>query len=236
MSSFSRDIWDTDSISMSTGNEMYSVSSSLFDSPYREAELGDITPTSRRTASFGQDSPTYSRKLDVESAELPENTNSSIYDDLSFYRSQESQEAQQPFDYKSDEQIWYPPKPEVEEDDMETGLVDEDDETSEPGKSFRPTSFGDGAHGIKEKNNEVHKDVLKNAVQGHFRALVAQLMTEEGVSFRIEDDQEKWVQIVSSLAWQAASFVNPDTSKGGSMDPSDYLKVKCILSGSPSDR
>ncbi|XP_020114885.1 putative 1-phosphatidylinositol-3-phosphate 5-kinase FAB1C [Ananas comosus] len=235
VSSFSRDIWDTDSISMSTGNEMYSVSSSLFDSPYREAELGDITPTSRRTASFGQDSPTYSRKLDVESAELPENTNSSIYDDLSFYRSQESQEAQQPFDYKSDEQIWYPPKPEVEEDDMETGLVDEDDETSEPGKSFRPTSFGDGAHGIKEKNNEVHKDVLKNAVQGHFRALVAQLMTEEGVSFRIEDDQEKWVQIVSSLAWQAASFVNPDTSKGGSMDPSDYLKVKCILSGSPSD-
>jgi 1-phosphatidylinositol-3-phosphate 5-kinase len=35
--------------------------------------------------------------------------------------------------------------------------------------------------------------------------------------------QQKWLDIVSTLTWQAASYVRPDTKKGGSMDPIDYV-------------
>jgi 1-phosphatidylinositol-3-phosphate 5-kinase len=48
--------------------------------------------------------------------------------------------------------------------------------------------------------------------------------------------QQKWLDIVSTLTWQAASYVRPDTKKGGSMDPTDYVKVQCIASGDPRDR
>lgn len=30
--------------------------------------------------------------------------------------------------------------------------------------------------------------------------------------------------------------MKPDTSSGGSMDPVDYVKVKCVASGNPSER
>jgi 1-phosphatidylinositol-3-phosphate 5-kinase len=72
---------------------------------------------------------------------------------------------------------------------------------------------------------------LRNALHGHFRALVSQLLQGHGV-----DLVDRWSDIVSSLAWQAATFVRPDTSKGGSMDPTSYVKVKCVASGNPNNR
>jgi len=47
---------------------------------------------------------------------------------------------------------------------------------------------------------------------------------------------QKWLDIVSTLTWHAASYVRPDTKKGGNMDPTDYVKVKCIASGDTRDR
>ena len=47
---------------------------------------------------------------------------------------------------------------------------------------------------------------------------------------------QKWLDIVSTSTWHAASYVRPDTKKGGSMDPTDYVKVQCIASGDPRDR
>ncbi|XP_023632730.1 putative 1-phosphatidylinositol-3-phosphate 5-kinase FAB1C [Capsella rubella] len=40
----------------------------------------------------------------------------------------------------------------------------------------------------------------------------------------------KWLDTVTSFAWQAAKFLKPDTSQG-SMDPSVYVKIKCLSSG-----
>ncbi|KAA8532581.1 hypothetical protein F0562_032603 [Nyssa sinensis] len=87
----------------------------------------------------------------------------------------------------------------------------------------------------KEKQNEAHKEPLKAVVQRHFRALVSQLLQGEGVKVGKENSTEDWLDIVTSVAWQAANFVKPDTSQGGSMDPVDYIKVKCIASGCPSE-
>jgi hypothetical protein len=41
---------------------------------------------------------------------------------------------------------------------------------------------------------------------------------------------------VSSLTWQAARYVRPDTKKGDNMDRTNYVEVKCIASEDPRDR
>jgi 1-phosphatidylinositol-3-phosphate 5-kinase len=84
---------------------------------------------------------------------------------------------------------------------------------------------------MKGKHSISHKEFLRSALHGHFRALVSQLLLGHGI-----DPVDGWPDIVASLAWQAATFVRPDTSKGGSMDPTDYVKVKCVASGNPNDR
>jgi len=131
--------------------------------------------------------------------------------------------------------IWCPPPPEDERDDVESrifGFDDDDDDAF-----LEPSCFGDnkiasgcGAFGGSQQGG-VQNDLLK-----HFRALVAQLLKAEGISFSSDDNSKSWLEIVSSLAWQAANYVKPDTKKGGSMDPGDYVKIKCIASGNPTDR
>ncbi|KAG0543648.1 hypothetical protein BDA96_02G207200 [Sorghum bicolor] len=130
--------------------------------------------------------------------------------------------------------IWCPPPPEDERDDVESrifGFDDDDDDAF-----LEPSCFGDnkvasecGAFGGSQQGG-VQNDLLK-----HFRALVAQLLKAEGISFSSDDNSKSWLEIVSSLAWQAANYVKPDTKKGGSMDPGDYVKIKCIASGNPTD-
>ncbi|KAJ1377876.1 GroEL-like apical domain superfamily, partial [Sesbania bispinosa] len=103
------------------------------------------------------------------------------------------------------------------------------------GAMFSSSSSLSNIFPAKEKHNEGNKEPLKAVIQGHFRALVSQLLQGEGIKVGPENDSEDWLDIVSTVAWQAANFVRPDTSKGGSMDPGDYVKVKCIASGSPSE-
>ncbi|KAJ6324359.1 hypothetical protein OIU76_011626 [Salix suchowensis] len=100
---------------------------------------------------------------------------------------------------------------------------------------FLPSSSLSSMFPSKEKQNEINKDPLKAVIQGHFRALVAQLLQSEGIKASKEVTNEEWLDIVTTIAWHAATFVKPDTSRGGSMDPVDYVKVKCIASGNPRD-
>ncbi|KAK8483398.1 hypothetical protein V6N11_029092 [Hibiscus sabdariffa] len=62
---------------------------------------------------------------------------------------------------------------------------------------------------------------------------MSQLLLGEGIKF--EDNAGGWLDIGTAIAWQAATFVKPDTSRGGSMDPGHHVKVKCIASGTPSE-
>nr|GEZ41146.1 1-phosphatidylinositol-3-phosphate 5-kinase FAB1B-like [Tanacetum cinerariifolium] len=78
--------------------------------------------------------------------------------------------------------------------------------------------------------NEEHKKAMKTVVNGHFRALVSQLLQVENL-----DDTDNWLEIITLLSWEAASLLKPDTSKGGGMDPGGYVKIKCLASGRPSD-
>ncbi|XP_008801162.2 putative 1-phosphatidylinositol-3-phosphate 5-kinase FAB1C [Phoenix dactylifera] len=241
LSEFSPDVSDIDAISTGSGNEICgfkSITSSPLDSPSRTVEKGDVSPMSRKIGLFDQDSLGYLRKPGGESEVFLEHGSDCTYDNLSVYQNQESQKAQQPLDFANNLRIWCPPPPEDEGDDMETGVFecdDDDDEVGDSGKLFSSCSFSSDVFRIKEKSNEVQKELLRNAVRGHFRALISQLLKGEGVHVGNENGGEGWLEVVSSLAWQAANFVKPDTSKGGSMDPGNYVKVKCIASGRPMD-
>ncbi|KAA8541583.1 hypothetical protein F0562_022735 [Nyssa sinensis] len=72
---------------------------------------------------------------------------------------------------------------------------------------------------------------MKTVVDGHFRALVAQLLQVDNLLMGEEDDKESWLEIITFLSWEAATLLKPDMSKGGGMDPGGYVKVKCIASG-----
>ncbi|XP_057981943.1 1-phosphatidylinositol-3-phosphate 5-kinase FAB1B [Malania oleifera] len=140
----------------------------------------------------------------------------------------------EPVDFENNGILWLPPEPEDEEDEKEAVLFDDDDEgdaVGEWGYLRTSSSFGSGEYRNRDKSSEEHKKAMKNVVDGHFRALVSQLLQVENLPVGEEDDNEGWLEIITSLSWEAATLLKPDTSKGGGMDPGGYVKVKCIASG-----
>ncbi|KAL2555058.1 1-phosphatidylinositol-3-phosphate 5-kinase FAB1B [Forsythia ovata] len=97
------------------------------------------------------------------------------------------------------------------------------------------SSFGSGEYRSRDKSNEEHKKAMKNVVDGHFRAIVTRLLQVENLLSGEENDKESWLDIITSLSWEAATLLKPDTSKGGQMDPGGYVKVKCLASGHRSE-
>lgn len=150
----------------------------------------------------------------------------------------------EPVDFENNGLLWLPPEPEDEEDEREAVLFDEDDDdgggvgggAGEWGYLRSSNSFGSGECRTREKSIEEHRNAMKNVVEGHFRALVAQLLQVENLPLGDEDNKESWLDIITSLSWEAATLLKPDTSKGGGMDPGGYVKVKCIACGRRNER
>ncbi|KAK7252010.1 hypothetical protein RIF29_35680 [Crotalaria pallida] len=233
---------DIDSSSISARHN--SVGSSPSDSPSRtgftssRVELPvqkkgqQKSPISQSDGTFSPQSMAVLRKPDpgTEDACTP----AYFSDDLSIFRSPH-ENPPRPLDFENNGLIWFPPPPVHENDDAEGsffGYDDEDDDIDDSGAFFSSCS---SIFPAKEKNNEESDESLKTAIQMHFRALVLHFLEGEGIAVGKEGDSDDWLDIVASLAWQAANFVRPDTRKGGSMDPVDYVKVKCIACGSPSE-
>uniref|UniRef100_A0A7N0UWF1 1-phosphatidylinositol-3-phosphate 5-kinase n=1 Tax=Kalanchoe fedtschenkoi TaxID=63787 RepID=A0A7N0UWF1_KALFE len=61
------------------------------------------------------------------------------------------------------------------------------------------------------------------------------LLQGENLPICEQDDRESWLDIITSLSWEAASNLKPDTSKGGGMDPGGYVKIKCVACGRRSE-
>ncbi|KAL9228476.1 hypothetical protein vseg_004055 [Gypsophila vaccaria] len=144
----------------------------------------------------------------------------------------------EPVDYENNGLLWLPPEPENEDDDRESGLCDDDDDsdlTGEWGQLRTTSSFGSNDNRSKDKSGEEQKKSLKNVVDGHFRALVSQLLQVEEISVTEDNASENWLEIITALSWEAATLLKPDTSKGGGMDPGGYVKVKCLASGRRSE-
>ncbi|XP_023548902.1 1-phosphatidylinositol-3-phosphate 5-kinase FAB1B-like isoform X2 [Cucurbita pepo subsp. pepo] len=139
----------------------------------------------------------------------------------------------EPVDFENNELLWIPPEPEDEEDERETFFDDDDEghDAGEWGYLRASSSFGSGEYRSRDRSSEEHKNVMKNVVDGHFRALVAQLLQVENLPLGEISDKESWLEIITSLSWEAATLLKPDMSRCGEMDPGGYVKVKCIASG-----
>ncbi|KAI3696261.1 hypothetical protein L1987_79272 [Smallanthus sonchifolius] len=236
-SPYSLDTSDLDSSSVSTRHEFnsfMSVGSSPSDSPSR------IQITSNRIRSYvhsdDQGTPRSSNdgSFDQEHMAVLKSHEQGIYDDFSIFN-ERCEKSRKPLDFETNDRIWFPPPPDDENNDADNNFFSyaaDDDDDCEIGDSNGEFSANGNlmtASPRKNKPNEEHQEPLRTIVQGHFRALVSQLLQSEFNS------TEKWLDIITSLAWQAANFVKPDTSRGGSMDPGDYVKIKCIASGSPTE-
>ncbi|KAI4377823.1 hypothetical protein MLD38_015397 [Melastoma candidum] len=139
----------------------------------------------------------------------------------------------EPVDFENNGLLWLPPDPEDEEDERTAILFDDDDGDGETGEwGYSPSdSFGRGEFRNRERSGEEHRKAMKNVVDGHFRALISQLLQVENLPADSDDGNESWLEIISSLSWEAATLLKPDMSKGGGMDPGGYVKVKCIACG-----
>ncbi|KAK7391172.1 hypothetical protein VNO78_19584 [Psophocarpus tetragonolobus] len=137
-----------------------------------------------------------------------------------------------------DVQTWEPPEPENPQDDMDNSVTCNDDDEDQGigienwGKPTSMSSFEDELSGNYRFKEEKQRAMLE-VMNGNFKALVGQLLKSVGVSSSDEGDKS-WVDIVTSLSWEAASFLKPDAAEGNAMNPDGYIKVKCIAVGSRS--
>ena len=139
-------------------------------------------------------------------------------------------------DFQNNGILWLPPEPEDEEDEK-TLLLDDDDDSCAPGEwGYVPSSLDSGECPVKGRSSEEHRKTAKNVVEGHFRALVSQLLEAENLPIGDEPYEDGWLDIITYLSWEAAAVLKPDTSKSGGMDPGGYVKVKYVAGGKRSER
>ncbi|KAI4381477.1 hypothetical protein MLD38_007546 [Melastoma candidum] len=158
-------------------------------------------------------------------------------EDLSLYNRQ-SENSRVPLDFEKTGIMWFPPPPNDDDDVGDSCYFACDDNDDEMGYSGSVLSSGCSLSSIlsvKERQHDRDHEPLRAMIQAHFRALVSQLFHGEGIDVGNDDKTNEWIDIVANISWQAANFVRPDTSRGGSMDPCDYVKVKCVSSGSPAE-
>ncbi|KAL5715311.1 1-phosphatidylinositol-3-phosphate 5-kinase [Ranunculus cassubicifolius] len=81
---------------------------------------------------------------------------------------------------------------------------------------------------------EEFQKAMTNVLNDKFKSHVSHLLMSEGILIS-HDSSESWLDIVTSLTWEAALLIAPDTTGVERIDPEDYLKVKCLPSGLCSD-
>lgn len=148
----------------------------------------------------------------------------------------------EPLDFENNGLLWLPPDPEDDDEYGEEHMLfdDEDDDyrnhLGEWGyMPHSPSSLESGESGDRDRSGEGPRKSTSNVVDEHFRALIAQLLLVENLPVE-ENDSNSWFEIISTLSWEAATLLKPDMSHGGGMDPSEYVKVKCIACGKRSER
>lgn len=132
--------------------------------------------------------------------------------------------------------IWDPPEAEDPEDDMQGSMAYNDDDDDEEcgdgtrwGSSSSLSNFrdeGSGSYRFKEEKQKA----LDEVINGKFKALITQLLRSFGVAPSVEGG-ESWTDIITSLSWEAASFLKPDAVDGKGIGPDGCVKIKCIATG-----
>lgn len=155
---------------------------------------------------------------------------------ISPYRVQKT--AMENLDFENDNVLWLPPEPEDEDDEKEIVLSEDEEDGKTIGEwGYRRSSNNlvEGDLSQRDKSNEDHRRAMRNVVGGHFRALITQLLQVENIALSGEDHNDSWLDLITSLSWEAAALLKPDMSESARMDPGGYVKVKCLPCGRTSD-
>lgn len=113
---------------------------------------------------------------------------------------------------------------------------DDDDECGDGqrwGRTASLISFGKEDFG-SYKFKEERQKALQEVMNGKLKAFVSDHLKSFGIAASVKEG-DNWVDIITSLSWEAASFVKPDSMEG-KMNPIEYVKIKCISTGSRSQR
>uniref|UniRef100_A0A2P2ME70 Putative 1-phosphatidylinositol-3-phosphate 5-kinase FAB1D isoform X1 n=1 Tax=Rhizophora mucronata TaxID=61149 RepID=A0A2P2ME70_RHIMU len=142
-------------------------------------------------------------------------------------------------DEEIEAQLWEPPEGEDSEDEFKATVAfsDDDDEYGDGTKWGKPSSLsssGDEGRGSRHFKEEKQK-AMDEVFHGKFKTVVSQLLKTESVASS-GNDGANWVDIVTSLSWEAALFLKPDAVNGKAIDPNNCVKVKCIATGSRNER
>lgn len=137
-----------------------------------------------------------------------------------------------------DTDLWDPPEPEDPEDHMEGGMGyndDDDDEFGDTTEWSTSSSFGrtvDDAS-VSYRFKEEKQKAMQQVMNGKYKVFIRHLLKLVGVAASSGENSENWVDIVSSLSWEAATFLKPVVN-GKATNPEDHVKVKCIATGTPN--
>ncbi|EOA39484.1 hypothetical protein CARUB_v10008090mg [Capsella rubella] len=133
----------------------------------------------------------------------------------------------------SDVPVWEPPEPENPEDEVDGVFADDDDDCCDGSEWSKASLLGDGKDESSEKRNfyEENQRVMLEEADSKFKFVVSQLIKSGGFT---SEESEYWFEIVARLCWEAASLLKP-ASDGKQVDPTEYIKVKCIATGSCND-
>ncbi|CAH8352349.1 unnamed protein product [Eruca vesicaria subsp. sativa] len=155
---------------------------------------------------------------------LGEKTKENGIETLQFLSDREDDDA----DAEMDAPIWEPPEPNDPEDEVEDD--DDDDECCDGSKWNKSSSLGksEDEGSKKRKPNEENRRAMLEVANSKFKFIVSQLIKSAGFSV---EEGENWIEIVARLCWEAASLLKPDID-GKPVDPAEYIKVKCIATGS----
>ncbi|CAO2210061.1 unnamed protein product [Urochloa humidicola] len=134
----------------------------------------------------------------------------------------------------SDDAIWIPPEA---ADDMEDDILltddddnedddDESDDDDDGGVSWWQQPAGSFVGSNAAYYREERQKAMLRAMNGQLKMLAARFLESAGIPA-----DTCWLDIVTSLSWEAALLIRPDATAGNEMDPSSYVKVKCLASG-----
>ncbi|XP_023535373.1 putative 1-phosphatidylinositol-3-phosphate 5-kinase FAB1D [Cucurbita pepo subsp. pepo] len=137
-----------------------------------------------------------------------------------------------------DTDLWDPPEPEDPQDHVEGGMgYDDDDDDDEFDDSTEWNTSSSFSRSVDEASvsyriKEQKQRAMQQIMNGKFKVFIGHLLKFVGVASSGEDS-ENWVDIVSSLSWEAATFLKPVVN-GKAVDPEAHVKVKCIATGTRS--
>lgn len=189
------------------GNEDECSSQDDVDSPQKEKKVDRQCTLERKSKSMPSD---ILRDIDILGKKSKEKQSLSDFEDDD---DDDSAEIDAP--------IWEPPEPQDPADELEDEELEENDECCDGSKLNK----SEDESSRKIKPNEESRRAMLEVAKSKFNFVVSQLIKEDG---------ENWSEIVARLCWEAASLLKP-VIDGKPVDPAEYIKVKCIATGSCYD-